>query len=59
MKGLMSLPTALGSFTRAAEETNALDAGGRLRRHRREMEVMYDPDDDSLAHSTFTGTVTR
>jgi hypothetical protein len=24
-----------------------------------EMEVMYDPDDDSLAHSTFTGPVTR
>ena len=24
-----------------------------------EMEVVYDPDDDSLAHVTFTGTVTR
>jgi hypothetical protein len=24
-----------------------------------EMEVVYDPDDDSLAHSTFTGTVAR
>jgi hypothetical protein len=24
-----------------------------------EMEVVYDPDNDSLAHSTFTGTVTR
>jgi hypothetical protein len=24
-----------------------------------DMEVTYDPDDDSLAHVTFTGTVTR